>query len=97
MMKQQLYAILDEKAALYLPPFTSQNDNTAIREFSAAIGQEGHKFNTHSEDFSLWALGSFDQETGAIQPNDPKIVTNALTVRERMHQLAAERDRLQAV
>jgi len=60
-MELHLYTIYDAKAGAYLPPFTSLNDATAIREFETAISQQDHDFNRHSEDYSLWTVATFNQ------------------------------------
>lgn len=65
-MIQPLFAVFDMKAKHYLPPFTSTNKQTAIRQFSSAVSSEGHDFNTHATDYSLWEVGSFDSEKALV-------------------------------
>jgi len=65
-MEIGLYTIFDSKAGAYLPPFTSQNDATALRQFETAISQSDHDFNRHAEDYSLWTVATFDQKTAEI-------------------------------
>jgi len=66
-MRISLYTIFDSKAGAYLPPFTSVNDATALRSFESAIQQEDHDFNRHAEDYSLWTIGTFDQDKGELR------------------------------
>lgn len=62
----QAYAIRDKKAEAFHTPFFSQNHATAIRSFESAVQTEGHEFQLHAEDYQLFALGSFDAETGEL-------------------------------
>lgn len=64
-----LFAVHDVKAAQYLPPFASMNEGTAQRQFASAVMNEGHDFNVHAADYSLWSIGEFDTPyTGHSSP-----------------------------
>lgn len=76
-MLQQLFSVLDSKANNYLPPFASLNEATASRQFSSAVQQEGHEFNQHAEDFTLWLLGEFDTESASLRSQTPKLIASA--------------------
>jgi len=65
-MIQFIYSIHDSKAEAYLPPFYLHNKNMAIRSFRDCVTDEGHTFNRHPEDYSLWEIGEFDDATGEI-------------------------------
>lgn len=70
-MIQFIYSIHDNKANAYLPPFFLHNKNMAIRTFSDAVQDEGHAFNRHPDDYSLWEIGEFDDTTGEIIYHTP--------------------------
>ena len=38
----------------------------AIRSFSDAVQDQDSAFNKHPEDYSLWEIGEFDDQTGEI-------------------------------
>lgn len=61
-----LFCVYDEKAEMYLPPFTAMNRAVAHRIFESAVMQEGHDFNRHADDYSLWEIGKFDQDKGLV-------------------------------
>ena len=61
-----MYSIHDNKAEAYLPPFYLHNKNMAIRSFSDAVQDEASTFFKHPEDYSLWEIGEFDDQTGEI-------------------------------
>lgn len=65
-MKYGLYSILDHKTG-FLPVNADQNDQSARRNFEHAIQQPGI-LNTHAEDFELYKVGEFDNETGILTP-----------------------------
>jgi len=79
-----LYTINDVKAANYLPPFTSMNNQTAIRQFSTAIMQEGHDFNNNAEDYSLWRIGDYDTETTIIEQGNKELLANAHDIKSQI-------------
>lgn len=67
-MVHGLYSVRDKVADAYIPPFLLQSDAMAVREFAAACNMPDHKFGVHSEDYSLFKVGTFDDVTGIITP-----------------------------
>lgn len=59
-------AVRDKKASAFAQPFVTQNRETAIRSFAAAVNQEGHQFHHHAEDYTLYVLATFDEATGHV-------------------------------
>ena len=72
-MKKVYYAVYDRKAEMYMPPFLEVKDGTAIRALQDAIASKDHPFAKHPEDFSLFQLGVFDDETGMITANEKPV------------------------
>lgn len=71
-MKLGIYAVLDRKAGTFARPFTIQNDQMAMRAFMAAKQDVASEMSKYPEDFALYALGTFDDDTGALsQPVPP--------------------------
>lgn len=64
-----VFCIYDIKAESYLPPFTAMNDAMALRMVATAANDESSTFHQHAEDYSLWRIGSFDQNSGMIEPD----------------------------
>ncbi len=67
MQRLDLFCVYDCKMELYLSPFTAMNTAVAVRVFATAVLQEGHDFNSHADDYSMWQIGEFDQETGGVK------------------------------
>jgi len=74
MEKLQLFAVLDNKMELYLAPITARNIAVAVRIFETAVLSQGHDFNTHPDDYSLWLIGEFDQSSGEVKSLPAKTV-----------------------
>lgn len=61
-MIHQLFSIFDAKAQAYLPPFILPRQEMAERVFSDAVNSNDHQFGKHPEDYTLFLLGTFDDE-----------------------------------
>lgn len=82
MQRLTIFSVYDSKATAYLQPFFSVNVETALREFSTAVNGEG-QFNQYAEDYSMFLLGTFDQDEGTfILESAPIHCGNAITLKE---------------
>lgn len=72
-MKMNVYCMQDSKVG-FMQPTVDVNDQSAARNFSSAILQSQGVLFTHAEDFRLYRIGEFDQETGAIAPISPIVL-----------------------
>lgn len=70
------YTVRDETADFFLPPFLARNEGQAKRMF---IGSLGDSF-PYRRDFSLYHVGSFDEDNGLITPAEPTLVLNGLSI-----------------
>lgn len=68
-MKYGIYSIRDLKTG-FLPPTVDFNAISAMRNFEHACLNTESLFFSHPEDYSLFALGTFDTDTGRIDPDD---------------------------
>lgn len=82
-MMHSLFTVYDSKAAAYLPPFTSQNEGTAVRSIMATLRNSEHPFALNPEDFTLFYLGDFDDQTGLYSVHAPRAVANMLELLSR--------------
>lgn len=64
---KRLYALRDERAELWYPPFPASNDQDATRAFGGLLSQPETLPNQHPKDFALYFVGTFD-ENAEIQP-----------------------------
>lgn len=63
-MIQKVFAIRDSKAMAFLQPFYSISTGAAVRAFSDAVNEKGSNFAKHPEDYLLFEIGEFDDNTG---------------------------------
>lgn len=73
-MKIKIYTVHDSKAKLFNKPFTSQNNATATRAFAYACNDPEHEFCRFPQDFTLFEVGEFNTDTGAVK----RMVANSL-------------------
>lgn len=65
-MKLQIFSAYDAKACTFGNPWYDQTDGAAIRNFADAVNDNSNPNNLwakHPEDFSLFHLGEFDNNT----------------------------------
>lgn len=62
-MISKLFTIYDCKAEAYLKPFMYQNKGEAIRAFSDTVNSNDSMLNKHPEDYTLFELGTWDDNT----------------------------------
>lgn len=67
-MLLEAFSVYDSKAAGFLTPFFLPNVGMAIREFSNCANDAGHAFCQNSADFTLYHIGTFDIDKGALKP-----------------------------
>ncbi len=78
------FAIWDAAAEAYLPPMFMTTKGQAIRSFADAVNEEGHQFARHADDYTLFHVGQFNQDTGMFTPMEPDSMGNALTFVTRL-------------
>ena len=67
----QVYSVFDEKAKAYMTPFFQQTNGMAQRAFSDAVNDRDHAFCRHPDDYFLFRVGSFNDETGEFETAVP--------------------------
>jgi hypothetical protein len=65
-MIHYMYAVRDSKAEAFLPPFILPRSSMAIRTFASCVNSADHQFAAYPEDYGLFRLANFDDETGLI-------------------------------
>jgi len=70
-MIKNVYSVYDHKACAFSNPFVAPNDNVALRSFHQAANDENSEISKYPNDYSLFKLGSFNDETGSLSPITP--------------------------
>jgi hypothetical protein len=84
------YTIKDQKAGTYSNPYYAVNDATAIRTFKQACSDKNTTLNQYPEDFSLFKVGIWDDQSAEIKSLDPEFIINA--IQEKPEQPKANAD-----
>lgn len=77
MMK--FFSVFDSAAGLFGRPFVDQSVGVAVRGFADECRRKESPLAAHPQDYILYELGEFDQDTGVITVlPEPKNVAEAV-------------------
>lgn len=99
-MITNLYCLKDALISMDRP-FMCPNDNAAVRSAAAAVNDPRQPFRENLNDMQLWRLGTFDDQTGAIE-SAPEFVCALASLYKRRDirtadDIAADQEFLEAV
>ena len=77
-MRMNVYSIFDTASGCYMRPFFVQADGQALRAFSDLSQDAEHEVGKHPEDYSLFRLGTFDDNKGQLVGEAPECLATAL-------------------
>lgn len=78
-MNLTMFSVRDAKVEAFLQPFFAPTSGSAIRSLSDAVNDPKHDFFKHVNDYSLWIVGTWDDATGTVVPeNPPKALLNCV-------------------
>jgi len=83
-VKKLIFCVLDSKANVFGTPFTQHNEAMALRSFQRAAIDPASDVSVFPDDFALFQLGEYEDDTGAITPLIP--VRHICTARQFVHQ-----------
>lgn len=64
MSKLGVFAIRDRAIDAFMNPFCAPSNGMAIRSFSDEVNRDDSPMNKHPDDYELYKLGVWDQDTG---------------------------------
>lgn len=70
-MQTFAYSVYDNKALVYGLPFFGVTDGFAVRAFTELANDLNTTVGRHPSDFSLFCVGSYEDQTGALVPLSP--------------------------
>jgi hypothetical protein len=79
-MELQVFSVYDQKAKAFLPPFFFHNEGIARRTFMDMVNKKDHQWNAHPEDYTLFKIGRFDDNSGEMIGVSPETLVNGLQV-----------------
>lgn len=72
-----IFTVFDKKLTAYAQPFFSVNTATALRAFGDACQDQGSMLFQHPEDFQLYKIADYDDQTALIEPHNPVPIADA--------------------
>ena len=86
-MKVQCYAIFDQCSGIYEKPFFSTTDDIVKREFQDIVCADDHPISKHPEHYSLWRLGTFDNNSGLLTNEDNECLWTGIEAKGQSQQI----------
>ena len=65
-MKLIVFSVYDEKAKIFHQPFYFNQRGEAVRTFQDLVQDQKSVISKHPEDYKLYQLGTYDDNTGNI-------------------------------
>lgn len=69
-MRWNVYTIFDTASGIYKRPFVAQADGEVLRVFGDMCCDADHEIGAHPEDYSLWRIGTFDDNKAKLVAED---------------------------
>jgi len=80
-MKTEIFSLFDVKAATYGRPIFVPTMAVLVRELQGALKGDD-LLAKYPEDFRLFRLGSFDDQSGVVEVSSPQFVCEVSSLRE---------------
>ena len=64
------YTVRDSKSEAFMKPFFNTTHGEAERNFRTAVNDPQSTMSKFPEDFDLYYLGTYDDNTGLLEPRD---------------------------
>ncbi|QXP08410.1 MAG: nonstructural protein [Arizlama microvirus] len=78
-MQLKIYSIRDAKTEVFNPPFFNQTHGEAERNFKDLVNDTKTKPGLHPEDYDLYYIGDYDDNTGKVDPlSTPQHIVKAV-------------------
>lgn len=86
-------AIKDRALDAFQGIFNVRAEGEAIRAFQDAINKNENPMHMHPEDYDLYVLGTYDDNTGTITPATPKQIAIGKQLSYRLNEMITVKDR----
>lgn len=81
-MVMKMYTVKDVKTGIFNAPVYCHNTAHAMRVMSSVFQNDEHQYSLWPEDFTLYEVGSFDDNTGVITGVDPIYICTFAELKE---------------
>lgn len=73
-----LFAVFDKVAGVFGPPFVAVTPGVASRMVADELRRPDSMYAQHAEDFALYHVGSFEEQTGVVESRRGETVDDDL-------------------
>lgn len=73
-MKTKMFTVRDSKSEAFLPPLYFRQRGEALRAFQVSANEPSHNFCRFPEDFSMYEIGEWNDETGRVEMYDTPVL-----------------------
>lgn len=85
-MLLKIFSVRDQKTEIYNQPFYQKTHGEAERSFRQLVNDPKSTINAHPQDFDLYYLGDYDDNSGKMAPCDtPQHVIKAVDCITKEH------------
>lgn len=77
-MIKQIFTIFDSATQAYMIPFFDLHEGSARRQFGDLVNDPEHPFSKHPDDYTLYFIGIYNEDTGHVEAHDPKSLGNGI-------------------
>jgi len=81
----RIISVRDGKAGIYMKPQINLHLGAVMREWEVVVNEPNSIFGKFPEDFTLFELGTFDDETGHIEHHTPPIQLSTAREVQKSH------------
>lgn len=67
-MIQKVFSVYDNKAGTYSRPMFARMQGEMLRSFTTIANDKKHPVGMYPEDYTLYEIGTFDEQNGEIKP-----------------------------
>lgn len=81
MQVKVFFSVRDLAVGAFMNPFLAPSKGAAVRSFMDEVNREGSEMYKHPEDYELYSVGKFDDESGVVESfAKPELVMRAVEV-----------------
>lgn len=79
----QVYAVFDKKAKVFASPYIAKHQAEAVRNIARVANDENSSLNKYAEDFALYLVCQFSEESAIVKECVPEMVTEIAVLIDR--------------
>ncbi len=82
-MLMLMYVVRDSASGVYDRPMVARSEGEMKRGFSDIANDKNHPVGKHPEHYSLWNIGTYQDNTGRVDGQEPIHVVNGIDMVDR--------------